>query len=73
MDMAIYDPSGNLVDEDVEADANPVLEINGARKGRYRIEVRMYQCTTEPCYYAMGLFKNSREQWIPLEVPLKSR
>ena len=73
MDMAIYDPSGNMVDEDVEGDANPVLEISSARKGEYRIEVRMYQCSNEPCYYAMGLFKHSGEQWVPVEVPLKRR
>jgi len=73
MDLAVYDPNGNMVDEDVESDANPVLEINGARSGQYRVEVRMYQCSSEPCYYAMGLYKRVREEWIPVEVPLLRR
>jgi hypothetical protein len=73
MDLAIYDPSGNLVAEDTETDAVPVLEITGARSGEYRIEVRMYQCSSEPCFYAMGLFKRTGKGPAPMEAPLGRR
>jgi len=69
IDLAIYGPSGSVVDEDVETDATPVLEINDARKGEYRVEVRMYGCSSEPCYYAMALYKRVREEWVQVGMP----
>jgi hypothetical protein len=73
MDLAIYDPMGDLVAEDTETDAVPVLEIHGARSGEYRVEVRMYQCSSEPCFYAMGLFKRTRKDAVPADVPERRR
>ena len=45
-----------------------------ARRGAYRVEVRLYQCASEPCYYAMGLFeKGGEDGWVPVQVPLLRR
>ena len=61
MDMALFDPAGNLVSEDLEDDANPVVSVSGAVGGEYTVQVRVLQCSQEPCYYALGLFKRTRE------------
>lgn len=66
MDLALYGPSGDMVAEDTEPDANPVLELRGVRGGEHRVEVRMYTCSSEPCYYAVGLFKRTGDFLMPL-------
>ena len=66
MDLAIYGPSGSLVDEDVATDANPVLQVDDASGGRYRVEVRMFQCSNEPCIYGMAVYKRVRQESAPL-------
>jgi hypothetical protein len=34
----------------------------------------MYLCASEPCYYAMGLFRKGGDYgWVPVEVPLLRR
>jgi hypothetical protein len=73
IDLKIYGPSGRLVDEDTQTDASPLLRIDDAQKGEHRIEVSMYQCSTEPCYYAMALYKRVRKEWVPVPMPKPER
>ena len=56
IDMAIYDDKGRLIDEDTLSDDYPIVSLVGARSGRYRIELDMYSCSVEPCYFGFAIF-----------------
>ena len=56
IDLFIYDSHENLVDSDEEEDAYPVATISSADGNSYDYTVKMYSCTAEPCYYALGIY-----------------
>lgn len=47
---------GRVIDTDDASDDFPVVSLNNARDGDYTWSVTMYQCSEEPCYYAIGIF-----------------
>ncbi|PPK88162.1 hypothetical protein CLV84_1127 [Neolewinella xylanilytica] len=53
LDLKLYDEKGNLVDEDTLEDYTPIVEVSPTAPTRYRAKVIMYECETEPCYYAI--------------------
>jgi len=57
IDLRVYDPSGNLVGEDVLLDDYPVVSFTAARSASYTVEVIMATCTQSPCFYAVGTFE----------------
>ena len=56
LDLRLYDPNGNEVDEDVLADDIPILNATPGRSGTYRLQVIMVTCSTEPCFYGVGIY-----------------
>lgn len=56
IDMWIYDENGNLIDEDVLVDDTPIVEVTPMRDARFKIRVGMIDCSSEPCYYGVGVF-----------------
>lgn len=59
IDLYIYDDDGDEIDSDVSTDDVPVLTLSPRRSGEFRVRVRMYNCSTEPCYYAFGVYRRS--------------
>lgn len=57
IDMAIYDDKGRLLDEDVLDDDFPIVDLTNARSGSYTVELDMYSCSVEPCYFGFAIFK----------------
>lgn len=57
IDMRLYDPKRALVASDEEDDDVPVIQMSPKESGEYRIEVEMYECSAEPCYYGIGFFR----------------
>ena len=57
IDLYIYDESGTLIDSDSSTDDVPVLLVTPPRRTRYRVQVTMYNCDVEPCFYAVGLYQ----------------
>ncbi len=55
LDLLIYDPDGDLVRRDVEADDRPVLIFSPRKSGKYKIKVVMAVCRDEPCRYGLQL------------------
>lgn len=55
LDLIVYDQSGNVVRRDIATDDNPVVTFTAPRSGKYRIEVVMAICATEPCRYGLQL------------------
>ena len=56
LDLTLYDPRGNQVDEDLELDDYPVVSVTPGRSGTYRVKVTMANCSAEPCRYGIGVF-----------------
>jgi hypothetical protein len=57
IDMRVYDAKRVLVASDEEEDDVPVIQVSPKQTGEYRIEVEMYDCSAEPCYYGIGFFR----------------
>ena len=55
IDLIIFDEAGNDIDSDYEEDDTPVLTVTPSRTQSYRVHVYMANCTSEPCWYAVGV------------------
>ncbi|MGB3615465.1 MAG: hypothetical protein WBA10_16855 [Elainellaceae cyanobacterium] len=55
LDLVLY-ASGNEVARDTESDAYPILSLR-PNAIAHQIEVIMYGCEAEPCYYGFGVFR----------------
>ncbi|KPK79154.1 MAG: hypothetical protein AMS25_13660 [Gemmatimonas sp. SM23_52] len=56
VDLRLLDESGQEVDSDFEDDDVPMVEAAPARAARYTVHVHMAKCSTEPCFYGVGMF-----------------
>ena len=53
VDLAMYDPSGTSVAEDLLPDDVPVLRFTPTVSGTFEIVVSMVTCGAEPCYWGV--------------------
>lgn len=60
VDLYLLDGKGNAVQEHTGTDDTPILEVRPDRGGSFTIRVRMYECSTEPCYFGVGVFGRRR-------------
>jgi hypothetical protein len=56
IDMVISNDKGREEASDTESDDTPVLEFSPKKSGSYKITIKMYECSTNPCYYGIGIF-----------------
>ena len=56
IDFRLYDEHGNLVDSDTASDDIPIVKITPAWTGEFRLDVKMYRCNANPCYFGIGVF-----------------
>jgi len=56
IDLRLYDPDGDEVDSDVRVDDWPIVSVTPRFKGTYRLRVVMASCSSNPCYYGIGVF-----------------
>ena len=56
VDIEIYDENDNLIEVDEESDDVPVVTVSPAWTGEFTINVHMYECSTDPCFYGIGVF-----------------
>ncbi len=59
LDLEIYDEHENLIDADHEVDDMPIVGVEPLWTGRFTIRVRMHACSSEPCYFGVGVFGKS--------------
>jgi hypothetical protein len=57
IDLYLKDEYGNAIDEDTEEDDYPVISFSPTKSGTYKIEVTMYSCSNEPCYFGLAMFR----------------
>jgi len=56
VDLALMDASGSQIDSDYELDDYPVIEVTPPQTARYTVHVYMAECSTEPCFYGVGVY-----------------
>ena len=56
LDIVVEDANGNVVARDEADDDYPIVEFTANRSGSYTVNVKMYTCTEEPCYFGFGIF-----------------
>ncbi len=56
IDLMLLDDSGNEVSSDYEDDAVPMIDVTPSRTQTFRVHVYMAACSSEPCFYGVGVF-----------------
>jgi len=56
IDFELYDATGRLIDSDLLTDDTPIVEVTPRYTGAFRLRVKMATCSTNPCWYGVGLF-----------------
>ena len=56
LDLEVYDEYENLIGADHERDDMPIVAVEPLWTGRFTIRVRMHACSSEPCYFGVGVF-----------------
>jgi hypothetical protein len=56
VDLTLFDAAGNEVDSDILTDDAPIVSVSPRRTGRYRVRVSMATCSSEPCYFGVGVY-----------------
>ncbi|NET35422.1 MAG: hypothetical protein F6K19_25925 [Cyanothece sp. SIO1E1] len=57
LDLYLRDDDGDEIDSDIEDDDFPIIYFTPYTSGRYQIEVSMYACEVEPCYWGLAIFE----------------
>lgn len=56
LDLVLFDGNGQPIVQDRSTSSQPVLGIQPSYSGAYTLQVQMYNCSVEPCYYAVALW-----------------
>jgi hypothetical protein len=56
MDLRLRDAGNNSLAENTATDNVPVLDVIPAMSGNYTLDVIMYSCSNQPCFYSVALF-----------------
>jgi hypothetical protein len=57
LSLAVSDPSGKPVGGYSQGTTHPFIQIQHPDSGSYRLDVRMANCSTSPCYYGVQLLE----------------
>ncbi len=57
IDIVVKDAFGNEVNSDRLTDDQPIVEFVASQQGEYTIEIKMFSCAVEPCYFGFGIFQ----------------
>lgn len=56
IDLALIDANRKELVNDTSADDVPVMSYAIRTTGVYTVKVTMFQCSTDPCYFGLGVF-----------------
>lgn len=72
IDLRLYDSRGNEVASDIEPDDYPIVVWGpGSAQDGMKIEVGMYSCSVEPCYYAIAMFSKGEQEGEAVTLPVR--
>lgn len=60
IDLYLRDDDDDEIDSDTGVDDAPIIESRPRWTGQYTVQVRMYECKQEPCYFGIGVFGRQR-------------
>jgi hypothetical protein len=55
LDLTLYDENNNEISKDTSTDSMPIVEVSPKRTGKFSLEVKMYSCNSNPCYYGISI------------------
>jgi len=56
LDLELFNAKGHSIDSDYAGDDFPIVEVTPAKTSRFTLNVQMFSCSNEPCYYGIGVF-----------------
>src|SRR5688572_7912464 len=56
LDIVVEDANGNVLASDEADDDFPVVFFIPRSSGNYTVNVKMYSCSEQPCYFGFGVF-----------------
>jgi hypothetical protein len=56
LDIVVEDANGNVMASDEADDDFPVVFFTPRSGGNYTVNVKMYSCSQQPCYFGFGVF-----------------
>jgi len=56
LDLTLLDGYGNAISTDTTTTAMPVVSVIPTTSGQFNVQVLMYNCAHEPCFYALSLY-----------------
>lgn len=59
LDITVYAPNGSEVAEDSATDDAPVVTFNATQSGRYKLAVKMYECSVSPCFFSAAVYRGT--------------
>ena len=57
IDILVKDANGAEVGADRLSDDQPLVAFTASYQAEYTVEVKMYSCAVEPCYFGFGIFR----------------
>ena len=60
LDFVLYDDNGNEISTDREVDDFPLVEVTPQWSATFNLQVDMYQCNNQPCYFGVGVFAENK-------------
>lgn len=59
VDLQVFSSDGTKMGEDMLTDDHPIVEIDTAYSGQYRVKVLMASCKANPCYYGVQIYQQT--------------
>ena len=56
IDLRVFDQNNLVIAQDLLDDRVPVVQVRPRATGQYRIELSMYACGAQPCWYAINVY-----------------
>ncbi len=56
LDLTLYDENYNVISRDNDSSSTPIVEVTPKWTGTFHLQVRMYACSNNPCYYGISTF-----------------
>ncbi len=60
VDLYLRDGDGDELDSDISTNDVPIIGCRPGRTGEYTVQLTMYECSVEPCYFGIGVFGRRR-------------
>ncbi len=55
IDLILYDENDNEISRDTSTDSLPIVDVRPKWTGKFKLKVRMYSCSNNPCYYGIAI------------------